>query len=93
MNYRSYRLVVISWNYTNIRRSYRLGTFGFLYSSALDQERTIAKEGTINDAFRGNFGLHDQRLALEWVHRNIEGFGGDVSRRVFVTIQFCLTLI
>ncbi|KAK4503455.1 hypothetical protein PRZ48_004370 [Zasmidium cellare] len=43
---------------------YRLNIFGFLSSSAL------------GDA-PGNFGLWDQRLAMEWVHHNIHHFGGD----------------
>lgn len=44
--------------------NYRLNIFGFPGSSNATQ----------------NLGLLDQRLALEWVRENIEGFGGDMSR-------------
>jgi carboxylesterase type B len=45
--------------------NYRLGGLGFLWGSAVQAARV------------GNLGLKDQRLALRWVHENIEGFGGD----------------
>jgi len=47
---------------------YRLGIFGFLGGSS------IAEDGVLNA------GLLDQRLALDWVQRNIRAFGGDPSR-------------
>jgi len=48
--------------------NYRLGNFGFLGSP------TLAKDG---DGSTGNYGLQDQRLAMQWVQDNIASFGGD----------------
>ncbi|XP_069136825.1 crystal protein-like [Argopecten irradians] len=45
--------------------NYRLGAMGFLV--------TGSEPGTA----RGNYGIRDQRLALEWVKTNIHNFGGD----------------
>ena len=48
---------------------YRLGQLGFLAHSALSAEDP--------NGASGNYGLLDQRAALEWVRDNIEAFGGD----------------
>ena len=49
-----------------VNMNYRLGALGWL---------------AYEDQIHGNFGLQDQRFALEWVRDNIEAFGGDkVSR-------------
>ncbi|KIW91204.1 uncharacterized protein Z519_08100 [Cladophialophora bantiana CBS 173.52] len=51
--------------------TYRLNLFGFLAGSEL----ASLKE----DASPSNYGLWDQRCALEWVAKNIHLFGGDAS--------------
>lgn len=47
--------------------NYRIGLLGYLAQTDLDREEPGA----------ANYGLMDQRLALQWVQRNIAAFGGD----------------
>jgi len=49
--------------------NYRLGAFGFLAHAALSAEAS--------DLASGQYGLLDQRFALEWARQNIAAFGGD----------------
>jgi para-nitrobenzyl esterase len=58
-------VVVVSMNY-------RLNIFGFFAHSEL------AKESGHDSA--GNYGLLDQLAALQWVHNNIAGVGGDPAK-------------
>ncbi|KAL2852397.1 Alpha/Beta hydrolase protein [Aspergillus pseudoustus] len=48
---------------------YRLNVFGFLAGAPLQEE---AQDGQV-----GNYGLWDQRFAMDWVYENISAFGGD----------------
>jgi len=50
--------------------NYRVGLFGFFAHPAIDAE------GHLN----GNYGLMDQQVAMQWVKRNINAFGGDPNR-------------
>lgn len=58
-------LVVVTINY-------RVGIFGFFADPQLTAESQHHSSG--------NYGLLDQIAALQWVRRNIQGFGGDPSR-------------
>jgi len=58
-------LVVVTFNY-------RLGALGFLATPEL------SKESGHNAS--GNFGLQDDIALLQWVHKNIDAFGGDPDR-------------
>jgi carboxylesterase type B len=49
--------------------NYRLGALGWLAGSS------VTAGGGVSNA-----GLHDQRLAIEWVRDNIHLFGGDPKR-------------
>ncbi|KAH8891124.1 alpha/beta-hydrolase [Thozetella sp. PMI_491] len=55
--------------------NYRLGILGFLASKELREEARSRGEVGFN-----NLGLHDQRVALQWIQQNIHFFGGDGSR-------------
>ena len=46
--------------------NYRLGALGFLASNVHDVD--------------GNYGFMDQQMALEWISKNVEQFGGDPSK-------------
>ena len=48
--------------------NYRLGPMGFVTLPQLEREQ---------GGFAGNYGLHDQLTAIQWVRRNIAAFGGD----------------
>jgi carboxylesterase type B len=51
--------------------SYRLNALGFLTS------KELADEAKSSNSEHGNMGFHDQRMALEWTHKNISLFGGN----------------
>ncbi len=50
--------------------NYRLGALGFLSHPGLTHEQGAS----------GNYGLLDQRAALQWVKKHIRAFGGDPDR-------------
>ncbi|KAJ5757925.1 uncharacterized protein N7511_006619 [Penicillium nucicola] len=58
-----------------VQINYRLGPLGFSASDDLAEELS----GGSKESPVGNFGLIDQRNALEWVNRHICDFGGDPS--------------
>ncbi|KAF4458724.1 carboxylesterase, partial [Fusarium albosuccineum] len=52
-----------------ININYRLGAAGFMASEELRQA-----------GYDANRGLHDQRVALQWISKYISGFGGDPAK-------------
>jgi para-nitrobenzyl esterase len=57
--------------------NYRLGALGWLVEPGLLAE-TPSFFQNVGDA--GNYGLMDQQFAMQWVQRNIAGFGGDAEK-------------
>ena len=68
-----YLCIVTFRHYQFYRQNYRLGVFGF---AALNE--LLAESGTT-----GNYGLQDQRAAMQWVRDNLIELGGD-SKRVTI---------
>eukprot|EP00049_Salpingoeca_infusionum_P005664 m.95101 g.95101 ORF g.95101 m.95101 type:complete len:540 (-) comp13040_c0_seq1:1744-3363(-) len=60
------KLVADAYNMVVVTVNYRLGVLGFMSRQDL--------------GVSGNFGVRDQRFSLEWVARNIQGFGGNASQ-------------
>lgn len=52
--------------------NFRIGLFGFAASPLLWEDNKTAGEESV-----GNYGLRDQRKAMEWLHNYIADFGGD----------------
>lgn len=57
-----------------VAMEYRLGALGFFAHPQLDAESP--------NKVSGNYGILDQRAALQWVQANIQGFGGDPKKVV-----------
>ncbi|KAH8312761.1 hypothetical protein KR044_012673, partial [Drosophila immigrans] len=53
-----------------VRFSYRVGPMGFA--------------STGDNVLPGNYGLKDQRLAMQWIKKNIDCFGGDPEHMIVV---------
>ena len=56
--------------------NYRLGLLGFLADNGLYAE----KSGMNNRSTTGNYGILDQIMALDWLKKNIAGFGGNPNK-------------
>ncbi|KAJ7753094.1 Alpha/Beta hydrolase protein [Mycena maculata] len=52
--------------------NFRIGLLGFAASLLIQEDNEAA-----GDIGTGNYGLRDQRTAMEWVHHYIQEFGGD----------------
>ncbi|GMH92022.1 hypothetical protein TrVE_jg2768 [Triparma verrucosa] len=55
-----------------VAANYRVGAFGFLAHEAFQAE---GDSKTV-----GNYGIQDQRMALQWIQDNIAAFGGDPEK-------------
>lgn len=64
-------LIATRTNTVVVTLNYRLGAFGFL---AHPQLSLASGQGS------GNYGIKDQRMALQWVQQNIGSFGGDNTK-------------
>ncbi|KAJ3083080.1 hypothetical protein HK102_001268 [Quaeritorhiza haematococci] len=66
--------LAVDLNAVVVTFNYRLTVFGFFDIDAFNME------GSTNTSATMNFGILDQRLAIEWVLENAVSFGGDPKR-------------
>jgi para-nitrobenzyl esterase len=57
-----------------VTANYRLGALGFLVTTSSSSSASSEDDGY---DLTGNFGLMDQKAAMEWVAGNAVAFGGD----------------
>ena len=81
-NQREFDRLIDTQNVMVVSMNYRLGIYGFLYSS----------EAADGEEFTGNWGLLDQQVALRWVHEFAGAFGGDTVQGRLNTYKekFCV---
>lgn len=67
--------LAVSMNTVFVSLNYRLYALGFLNLADLPSGRA-----TDLKSIAGNYGLSDQLVALQWIHRNIAKFGGSPQK-------------
>ncbi|CAF1489381.1 unnamed protein product [Adineta ricciae] len=76
-SYNATPFVITSINYSVpivvVTINYRIGLLGFLADEALYN----GKSGVEGTRTTGNYGILDQMMALDWIKKNIRGFGGN----------------
>ncbi|XP_070546430.1 neurotactin-like [Ptychodera flava] len=60
--------MAVDANIVHVSFNYRLNAFGFMALESLSKQ---------DFGFSGNYGLHDQIVALQWIQDNIHHFGGN----------------
>lgn len=64
-----------------VSATYRLNLFGFLAGADLvSSDSDSDSNSSDSDVFAGNYGLWDQRAAIEWTYDNISLFGGNPDK-------------
>jgi para-nitrobenzyl esterase len=70
-------VMVAENNIIAVTINYRLGALGWLSEPGL---HAVTPSFFQNPGDAGNYGLMDQQFAMQWVQKNIAGFGGDPAK-------------